>query len=43
LLQSGVIAAPENDRGGVPGLTPPPTITERQLDYYIGVLKELLG
>lgn len=41
LLQRGIIAIPEGNRSEVLGLTPPLTITKRQLDYSVGVLREL--
>ena len=43
LLQHGIIAIPEGDRNEVLGLTPPLTITQRQLDYCIDVLVALLN
>ena len=43
LLQRGIIAIPEGDRNEVLGLTPPLTITRRQLDYCIDVLVALLN
>jgi len=43
LLQRGIIAIPEGDRSEVLGLTPPLTITRRQLDYCIDVLVALLN
>jgi 4-aminobutyrate aminotransferase-like enzyme len=42
LLQHGIIAIPEGNRGEVLGLTPPLVITKRQLEYSMKVLKELL-
>ncbi len=35
LLQRGIIAIPEGNNSEVLGLTPPLTITQRQLDYCI--------
>jgi 4-aminobutyrate aminotransferase/(S)-3-amino-2-methylpropionate transaminase len=43
LLQRGIIAIPEGDRNEVLGLTPPLTITRRQLDYSIDALVALLN
>ncbi len=43
LLQRGIIAIPEGARSEVLGLTPPLTITKRQLAYCIDVLRELLA
>jgi 4-aminobutyrate aminotransferase-like enzyme len=42
LLQRGIIALPEGNDGEVLGLTPPLVITERQLDWCVNVLSELL-
>ena len=42
LLQRGIIAIPEGERGEVLGLTPPLTITRRELEFAIGVICELL-
>jgi 4-aminobutyrate aminotransferase-like enzyme len=41
LLQRGIIAIPEGNRGEVLGLTPPLTIARRQLDYCIDALMVL--
>jgi len=41
LLQRGIIALPEGDHGEVLGLTPPLTITRRQLDHCIRAIREL--
>ena len=43
LLQRGIIAIPEGDRNKVLGLTPPLTITRRQLDYCVDALAVLLN
>jgi len=43
LLQRGIIALPEGNRSEVLGLTPPLVITQRQLDYCVDVLAELLA
>jgi 4-aminobutyrate aminotransferase-like enzyme len=43
LLQRGIIAIPEGDANEVLGLTPPLTITHRQLDYCIDELTVLVG
>jgi 4-aminobutyrate aminotransferase-like enzyme len=43
LLQRGIIAIPEGDRNEVLGLTPPLTISRRQLDYCVDALAELLN
>jgi 4-aminobutyrate aminotransferase-like enzyme len=42
LLQRGIIALPEGSDGEVLGLTPPLVITERQLNWCVNVLTELL-
>ena len=42
LLQRGIIALPEGDHGEILGITPPLTITKRQLDFALEVLCELL-
>ncbi len=42
LLHAGILALPEGERGEVLGLTPPLTISRRQLDHALGVLCELL-
>jgi 4-aminobutyrate aminotransferase-like enzyme len=42
LLQRGIIAIPEGDRSEVLGLTPPLTMTQRQLDYCVHAFAELL-
>ncbi len=41
LLQRGVIAIPEGERGEVLGLTPPLTITRRELDYCLDAIEEV--
>ena len=41
LLQCGVLALPEGNRGEILGVTPPLVITERQLEYCVGVLTDL--
>ena len=41
LLQQGIIAIPEGERGEVLGITPPLVITKRQLDYSMKVLTKL--
>jgi len=41
LLQRGIIALPEGDHGEILGLTPPLTITRRQLDHCIRAIREL--
>jgi len=38
LLQRGVLALPEGDRGEILGVTPPLVITEKQLGYCLDVL-----
>src|SRR5438128_1500562 len=38
LLQRGVLALPEGERGEVLGITPPLVITAEQLDYCVGLL-----
>jgi 4-aminobutyrate aminotransferase-like enzyme len=38
LLQRGILALPEGNRNEILGLTPPLTITRRQLDYCFEVL-----
>jgi len=43
LLQRGIIAIPEGNHGEVLGITPPLTITRRQLDYCVEVLAKLLA
>jgi len=42
LLRRGVIAIPEGERGEVLGVTPPLTIPERELDFCLEVVAELL-
>jgi 4-aminobutyrate aminotransferase/(S)-3-amino-2-methylpropionate transaminase len=42
LLQRGILALPEGDHNETLGLTPPLVITERQLEYCVGELNELL-
>jgi 4-aminobutyrate aminotransferase-like enzyme len=39
LLRAGILALPEGERGEVLGLTPPLTISRRQLDYAIGLVR----
>jgi 4-aminobutyrate aminotransferase/(S)-3-amino-2-methylpropionate transaminase len=41
LLQRGIIALPEGNRGEVVGITPPLVITKRQLDHSMKILAEL--
>src|SRR5579862_6383332 len=41
LLRRGVLALPEGNRSEILGVTPPLVITERQLEYCVGVLTEL--
>ena len=41
LLQRGVLALPEGNRGEILGVTPPLVITKQQLDYCVEVLAEL--
>jgi len=43
LLQRGVLALPEGDHNEILGLTPPLVITERQLEYCVGELNNLLS
>ncbi len=43
LLQRGVLALPEGDHNKILGLTPPLVITERQLEWCIHVVSELVG
>jgi 4-aminobutyrate aminotransferase-like enzyme len=43
LLQRGIIALPEGNDGHVLGLTPPLTITKRQLIHCVNVLTDLLS
>ena len=38
LLQKGIIALPEGEHGEVLGITPPLTISEQQLQFFIGCL-----
>ncbi len=42
LLRVGILALPEGDRGEVLGITPPLTISRRQLDHAIRVIHELI-
>ncbi len=42
LLQRGILALPEGSHSEVLGLTPPLTITQRQLDHSVKVLAHLL-
>jgi len=42
LLQRGILALPEGDRGEILGITPPLVITEKQLDYCVDVVEELV-
>jgi 4-aminobutyrate aminotransferase-like enzyme len=39
LLCAGILALPEGERGEVLAITPPLTISRRQLDYAIGLLR----
>ena len=43
LLTRGILALPEGPRGEVLGLTPPLTITERQLDYAVVEIRRVVG
>ncbi len=43
LLQRGILALPEGDHNEILGLTPPLVITERQLEYCVGELNNLLS
>jgi len=43
LLQRGIVALPEGERGEVLGLTPPLTITLRQLDFCVDEVVKLLA
>lgn len=43
LLRRGIIALPEGARSEVLGITPPLTITRRQLDHAVDVIRTLLG
>ena len=38
LLRAGILALPEGERGEVLGITPPLTITKRQLDFCVNQL-----
>jgi 4-aminobutyrate aminotransferase-like enzyme len=38
LLRRGIVAIPEGERGEVLGITPPLTITKRQLDFCINAI-----
>lgn len=40
LLRAGILALPEGERGEVLGITPPLTITKRQLDYCIDAIAD---
>jgi len=42
LLRRGILAIPEGERGEVLGLTPPLTITKRELDFCLEIIEELL-
>jgi 4-aminobutyrate aminotransferase-like enzyme len=42
LLQRGIIAIPEGERGEVLGLTPPLTISQHELDFCLDAIEELL-
>ena len=42
MLQRGIIALPEGNGSEVLGFTPPIVITQRQLDFCVDVLAELL-
>jgi 4-aminobutyrate aminotransferase/(S)-3-amino-2-methylpropionate transaminase len=39
LLQRGIIAIPEGERGEVLGITPPLTITQRELDFCLDAIE----
>ena len=41
LLQRGILALPEGEHGEVLGITPPLTISPRQLDCCLNVVQEL--
>ncbi len=41
LLQRGIIAIPEGERGEVLGLTPPLTISQRELDFCLDAIEDL--
>jgi acetylornithine/succinyldiaminopimelate/putrescine aminotransferase len=43
LLQRGVLALAEGNRGEILGVTPPLVITERQLEYCVEALGELVS
>jgi 4-aminobutyrate aminotransferase-like enzyme len=43
LLRRGILALPEGEHGEVLGLTPPLTITPRQLDFCVDELARLLA
>jgi len=43
LLQRGIIALPEGEHAEILALTPPLIITERELDFCVEVIKELLS
>jgi acetylornithine/succinyldiaminopimelate/putrescine aminotransferase len=43
LLPRGVLALPEGNRGEILGVTPPLVITERQLEYCVAALGELVS
>jgi 4-aminobutyrate aminotransferase-like enzyme len=42
LLQRGIITLPEGDHSEILGITPPLTITKRQLDFALEVLCDWL-
>ena len=41
LLRAGILALPEGEHGEVLGLTPPLTISRRQLDHAVSIIREL--
>ena len=43
LLQAGILALPDGDRGEVLAITPPLTITRRQLDFCVDTIARLLA
>jgi len=42
LLQRGIIAIPEGEQSEVLGLTPPLTISQRELDFCLDTIEELI-
>jgi 4-aminobutyrate aminotransferase-like enzyme len=43
LLQRGILALPDGDRGEVLAITPPLTISRRQLDFCVDVMSRLIS